>query len=44
VRADYEDGWILARPSGTEPKVRVTVEARDEAALERLRAKVARVL
>lgn len=41
VRADYEDGWVLVRPSGTEPKVRVTVEAVDAAALERLRAKVA---
>jgi len=28
VRADLEDGWVLARPSGTEPKVRITVEAR----------------
>lgn len=44
VRADYDDGWVLVRPSGTEPKVRVTVEARDDAALQRLKAKVARVM
>ena len=43
IRADYDDGWILARPSGTEPKVRVTIEAVDEDALARLRAKVGRV-
>ena len=43
VKADYDDGWVLVRPSGTEPKVRVTVEAVDAAGLERLKAKVARV-
>lgn len=29
VRVDTEDGWFLVRPSGTEPVVRVTAEARD---------------
>ncbi|HIJ97553.1 TPA: phosphoglucosamine mutase [archaeon] len=28
VRADFSDGWVLVRPSGTEPKVRITVEAK----------------
>jgi phosphomannomutase/phosphoglucomutase len=27
-RLDYGDGWVLARPSGTEPVVRVYAEAR----------------
>lgn len=34
VRVEVEDGWGLVRPSGTEPKVRLTVEARDEGDLE----------
>jgi phosphoglucosamine mutase len=35
-RAEYPDGWFLVRLSGTEPKLRVTVEARDGEELERL--------
>jgi phosphomannomutase/phosphoglucomutase len=30
-RLDYDDGWVLARPSGTEPLVRVYAEARNRA-------------
>ena len=29
-RLDYGDGWVLARPSGTEPVVRVYAEARSQ--------------
>jgi phosphoglucosamine mutase len=35
-RAEYSDGWFLVRLSGTEPKLRITAEARDEQELERL--------
>jgi len=30
ARLDYGDAWVLARPSGTEPVVRIYAEARDE--------------
>ncbi|MGD2142040.1 MAG: phosphoglucosamine mutase [Candidatus Bathyarchaeota archaeon] len=30
VRLQLEDGWVLIRPSGTEPLLRITVEARGE--------------
>ena len=36
-RADFGEGWFLIRVSGTEPKIRVTAEARSEASLERLK-------
>ncbi|WP_435365127.1 phosphoglucosamine mutase [Haloarchaeobius sp. DYHT-AS-18] len=29
-RLDYGDAWVLARPSGTEPLVRIYAEAKDE--------------
>ncbi len=30
LRLLFSDGWLLVRPSGTEPKVRLTVEAQTE--------------
>ncbi|HTY89771.1 MAG TPA: phosphoglucosamine mutase [Methanocella sp.] len=29
LRVDYGGGWVLIRPSGTEPKIRITAEAED---------------
>ncbi|MEF8807009.1 phosphoglucosamine mutase [Natronomonas sp.] len=37
-RLDYGDAWVLARPSGTEPLVRIYAEARDRDRAERLLA------
>jgi phosphoglucosamine mutase len=34
LRLNFEDGWLLIRPSGTEPKVRVTAEARTPEAMQ----------
>ncbi|WP_224449551.1 phosphoglucosamine mutase [Haloprofundus salilacus] len=36
VRVALEDGWFLVRASGTQPLVRVTAEARDEARAQEL--------
>ena len=36
IRVDVGDGWFLVRASGTEPLVRVTAEARDEARADEL--------
>jgi len=36
VRIEVEDGWALIRPSGTEPVIRITVEAREERRAEEL--------
>ncbi|MBD3261144.1 MAG: phosphoglucosamine mutase [Candidatus Altiarchaeales archaeon] len=30
VRVELDEGWILIRPSGTEPFIRITCEAKDE--------------
>lgn len=40
VRLDYGDGWVLARPSGTEPVIRVYAEAREKARAEDLAARL----
>ncbi|MFH1095084.1 MAG: hypothetical protein V1728_02615 [Candidatus Micrarchaeota archaeon] len=42
-RSDEADGWVLVRPSGTEPCIRITIEARNEGALA-LMTKKARAL
>ncbi|MGQ9679595.1 MAG: phosphoglucosamine mutase [Candidatus Bathyarchaeia archaeon] len=36
MRLDLEKGWILIRPSGTEPVIRITVEAHDLREAKRL--------
>jgi phosphoglucosamine mutase len=38
VRVGLDDGWFLIRASGTQPLIRVTAEARDPEAADRLRS------
>jgi phosphoglucosamine mutase len=36
VRIETEEGWLLIRPSGTEPLIRITVEGKDDSSLSNL--------
>ncbi len=36
LRLAFNDGWLLIRPSGTEPKIRITAEAKTEARAKEL--------
>ena len=35
LRIDYKDGWVIMRPSGTEPKFRITSESKDKSLSKR---------
>ena len=36
IKLNFEDGWLLVRASGTEPKIRVTAEAKSQARTHQL--------
>lgn len=36
IKLNFEDGWLLVRASGTEPKIRLTAEAKTEARAHQL--------
>jgi len=44
LRIDFGDAWVLIRASNTSPMIRLTVEAKDEAAFERLTAEFKEVV
>jgi phosphoglucosamine mutase len=40
IRAEFEHSWVLVRPSGTEPKIRITTEAENKEEAKRMYAKI----
>lgn len=44
VRLDFEDSWVLIRPSGTEPVIRITVEAKFKVVVQRLMERSQRLI
>jgi len=44
LKMNFDDGWLLVRSSGTEPKVRVTAEARDGARARQLYDSAVRIV
>jgi len=44
IRLDMHDSWLLIRPSGTEPKIRITVEAREKENARNLYDKVVNIV
>ena len=44
VRLTFKDGWALVRPSGTEPKMRITVESKTDDGVQKLYDTVMKVI
>jgi len=44
LKLNLADGWILVRPSGTEPKVRLTVEGSDKKKVQGIHTRVANII
>ena len=44
VRVDYDDWWFLVRPSNTEPKMRLMIEARNTQQLARRKEELTKLL
>ena len=43
-RADFSDGWFLVRISGTEPKLRLVAESKDEETMWKLRSEAEKIM
>jgi phosphoglucosamine mutase len=45
IRGNYKDGsWVLVRPSGTEPKIRIYCEAHDQSRLQEIRSNIVQIV
>jgi len=44
LRSDENWGWVLVRPSGTEPYIRITIEAKTQGELDKNLEKISRIV
>ncbi len=44
IRRDFEDGWFLVRPSGTEPIIRLTLECKTSKRLDALKKELEKII
>jgi phosphoglucosamine mutase len=44
LRLNTNNGWVLIRPSGTEPLIRVTIEGRSKSDIENIMTKTKQLL
>jgi phosphoglucosamine mutase len=44
IRVDSEDYWLLIRPSGTEPIIRLTMEAKEKGVLDRVHTQAKKLI
>ncbi len=44
IKVEFEDAWVLMRPSNTEPVIRLTIEAKSKKRFEQLKKEFLKLL